>query len=265
MSHKRSLSAVFRSAGAAACCGLSLLTFDVAAQTEPGDNNECDITGEAPDLIVGELFGIHRWGSVGDVTAFSFGSESCNVGTCEANWFAIGTDHPVIAHNIYRLKDGKFEQIGQSWVRHGFAALSQSLCASPDDPCIPTNGTTLGVNCSHPAAVNFAADQFELGPKFEVNASTGEFLWPFTGLGEAGNAIYKRLQVHNDDLDPALNPGARYWVEAHYVSFDEAQAGNGFDNASYREVEVLESAPGVFDLLWIGPTGQRPAILAWAE
>ncbi len=248
------------------CFGFSLLVLDVMAQTEPGDNNACDLPGEFPDIIVGELYGIHRWGTVGDITAYSFGSESCNIGTCEANWFAFGTDHPVIAQNMYRLKNGRFEQIGQSWVRHGFFALSQNLCATPEDPCIPTPGTTLGVNCSHPASVNFAADQPDLGAKFEVNAATGEFLWPFTGQGEFGNAIYKRLQVHNDDLDPALNPGARYWVEAQYVTFDDTQAGNGLNNVSYREAEIIESAPGVFDIQLIGPTIQgSAAIAAWAD
>ena len=41
-------------------------------------------------------------------------------------------------------------------------------------------------------------------------------------LFETGNSIFKRLQVLNTDLDPALNPGAQYFVEGQYVTKDDA-------------------------------------------
>ena len=61
------------------------------------------------------------------------------------------------------------------------------------------------------------------------------FPYPPTNGSMTGNAIYKRLQVHNTDLDPALeNIGALYFVEGQYVTLDDATAGNNSNNASYR-------------------------------
>ncbi len=50
------------------------------------NNNACDQPGEAPDIIVGSIYGSIRHGKVGDITAYSFGTESCNIGTCEGLW-----------------------------------------------------------------------------------------------------------------------------------------------------------------------------------
>ena len=77
-----------------------------------------------------------------------------------------------------------------------------------------------------------------LGPRSEVNGFTGAFLFPYGSQGQSGNAIYKRLQVANTDLDPALNAGARYFGEGRYVSPHDAAAGNGANNASYQSVDV---------------------------
>jgi hypothetical protein len=37
---------------------------------------------------------------------------------------------------MYRYLNGSFQQIGQSWLKHGFCALQQSICAS----CAPFCG-----------------------------------------------------------------------------------------------------------------------------
>ena len=235
---------------------LILLASPAAAQ---GQDNECD-SGESPDVIVGDLHEESRNGSVGNITAFSIGTTSCNEGTCELQWINNTPAHPVIGANMYRLKDGRFEQIGQSWLKHGFFALSETLCS---EECLGTNGDSLGVNCSDPYSSFLNGLQSGLGPKFEVNPSTGVFPYPATDLGMTGDAIYKRLQVHNDDLDPALNPGAKYFVEGHYVTADDAAAGNHNNNASHRSIDVFGSN-GFFDIDLTGVTQRRlPAIQAW--
>jgi len=225
-------------------------------------NNECDNPGEAPDIIVGSIFDKNRYGTVAGITAFSLGAESCNIGTCWANWIQSTPDHPVIAQNLFRLKDGRFMQIGQSWLKHSFQALNGGLCTPG---CIPTAGQHLGVNCSDPYHAGYNGSQHNLGPKFEVDATTGTHLHPFTDQGMTGDAIYKRLQVHNVDLDPALNVGAEYFAEIQYVAADDAMAGNNSNNNSYRQVLVTETG-GEFDFSLTGSTFQQlPAIVAWAD
>ena len=103
-----------------------------------------------------------------------------------------------------------------------------------------------------------------MGPRFEVNASAGSFEFPFTDQGMTGNAIYKRLQVHDEDLDPVLNPGALYFIEGQQIAADDGAAGMLDNNASHRQVAVT-GGEGVFNLVMVGPTVQRlPAIRAWA-
>ena len=56
-------------------------------------------------------------------------------------------DHPVIAQNLYRIMDGRIEQIGMSWLKHGFCALQQNAC----NTCTGNgNGSALGTGCSDP-------------------------------------------------------------------------------------------------------------------
>ena len=60
-------------------------------------------SGAGPDVIVGDLFGTTRWGTVGSITAYSVGTNSCNVGTAPLLWVGSTNQHPVIAQNMYRL------------------------------------------------------------------------------------------------------------------------------------------------------------------
>jgi hypothetical protein len=220
----------------------------------------CTFSGRSPDVIVGDIVGTTRWGGVGGITAFSFGTTSCNIGSCWLNWISNTAEHPVIGQNMFRLKDGRFEQIGQSWLKHGFTALTGSVCGT----CTPPpNGSHLGVNCSDPYSKSLNGDQTRLGPKENVDPSTGVFLFPDPRATTTGNSIFKRLQVHNTDLDPALNAGALYFVEGQYVTHDDATAQNQPNNASYRPVTV-NAISGVFTIGLTGTTvQQKPAIEAW--
>ncbi|MDB4324853.1 hypothetical protein N9971_00760 [bacterium] len=226
------------------------------------DPNACDVEGEVPDIVVGDLQTILRWASDGVVTAFSVATTSCNQGSCEVTWNRNTPDHPVIGQNMYRLMDGRLQQVGMSWLKHGFFAVSGELCY---DDCVGTNGTVLGVHCSDPYSANFNGDQTTLGPRSEVNAATGVFPYPFSTQGQTGNALYKRLQVANADLDPGLNPGARYFIEGQYVNEDDATANTDENNVSYREIVVSE-VNGSFSAELSGETIRAvPALHAWSE
>ena len=219
-----------------------------------------------PDLVLQDITSTQKWGQVGDIVAYSIGTEICNFGDEDGDWIASSNQHPVIAQNLYRLKDGRMEQLGQSWLKHGFASVNGSQCGVPCQN--PGTSSKLGVGCSDPYGSGLNGDQDGsggvggLGPRSEVNAASGEFLWPYGDQGQSGDAIYKRLQVHADDVDPAMNPGARYFVEGQYVALDEAQAGNGANNPSYREVSVQPDLSFNF----VGPTQPtRDALMAWQD
>ncbi|MCO6436409.1 MAG: hypothetical protein J5J06_04915 [Phycisphaerae bacterium] len=217
-----------------------------------------------PDIIVADLQTVQYYGNVGDIHAYAVGTHACNLGDERANWIAQTNQHPVIVQNMYRLRDNEFEEIGMSWVKHGFYAVSWSLCGPCNDP---TDGTQLGIGCSDPYSANMNGVQSNMSPRSGVSAFTGQFTYPWSGwqTQPPQSLVDRRIQVHAADLNPSLNPGARYFVQGHYIAADDAAAGNQFNNASYREVLVLENAGKYF----VSPTGQtqrqQPAVRAWQD
>ncbi len=235
------------------------------------DASQLDIAGA--DVIVGDLNGsgpgnYTSAANVGGICAFSIGTTSCNLGTVPLEWIENSARHPVIAQNFFRLKNGRFEQIGMSWLKHGFCALQENICGS----CSPYGGCCcdhLGLLCSDPYTASLNGGQTRLGPRSEVNAATGVYPWPHYLRSQTGNAIFKRLQVRADDLNPALNPaGTLYFGEGQYVALDDAIAGNKNNNASYRRFTYNWSTGGntVSTISWSGTTQrQKPAIQAWQD
>jgi len=205
-------------------------------------------------------------GRTGDLIGYSIGTTSCNVGTTNLSWVASGIDrHPLIINNIFRIDDNAIEQIGVSWVKHGFCALQQTLCGSCNAVC---GGccSSLGPGCSDPYTASLNGSQTGLGPRNEINSATGQYPWPFATSGQSGNNIFKRIQVHVDDVNPALNAGALYVTEGQYVAKDDADAGNDDNNASYRMITV--GPEDAFTNTWFlnfdgGTVRELPAIFAW--
>ncbi len=240
------------------------------------------VAATGSDVIVADLQGVMRYRAEGDITSYAVATNACNIGTARANWIAGTNQHPVIIMDAYRLKGDRFEQIGQSWVKHGFYAVSQSLCGSCTDA---TNGTQLGVGCSDPYSAYLNGVQTNMSPRTMVNPQTGEF--PFDALtpswiGPAATTeSERRIQIHHDDLDPALNDGARYFIQGFYIHPDDCTAGTDENNASYREVAVFVPSPGIYKLVIRSPNDpppaacdpaplfytqcQQPAIRAWQD
>lgn len=214
-----------------------------------------------PDVIVGSLYQVASYGSSAGISAFAVGTYSCNVGDVWLNWFPNNNQHPVIGQNMFRLKNGRFEQIGQSWLKHGFFALSNTLC---NTGCQATDGTHLGVNCADPYSAALNGTQHGLGPKWQVDAHTGNFPYPPSNPGWSG-IIARRLQVRSSDLDPSQDGGGQYFVEGQYVSADDAAWGNQNNNASYRPITV--STDGQTWFIELAGTTRRgqPAIRAWND
>lgn len=241
--------------------------------SEFGDDDGSPRAPSGPDVIVGGVGvsgfngsnpnDVVGFGPSGTIRAYSVATTSCNIGTQTLNWLDCGQQsnpncakHPVISQNIYRLKNGRFEQLGQSWLKHGFCALSEDLCTPS---CIDTNCDSLGIGCSDPYTASRNAGPGN-GPKSEVNAFTGVFPYPFNLNSSGPAAISGRIQVQSDDINPSLNTGAQYWVEAQYNTQDDAAAGNADNNASHRPITFSTG----FAMQFQGPTIQQiPAIRAW--
>lgn len=227
-----------------------------------------------PDVIAGDVFSLQQFGSSGTQVGLAMGTDACNNGDMQLNFFAMpNTDHPVTAQNLYRMSGGatnddRFEQIGQSWLTHGFAALQSNSC---NFGCIPaSNGSHLGAGCSSADSASINAGPINLGSRAWVNPFTGAF--PSTANSHAGhmhNGTSHRVLVEASDLNISMNPGATYYAETQYLTPHEyawcqTHLGecNMYNNASYRRFNVAGTTSFTFSA--VGATVRMtPAINAW--
>ena len=213
-----------------------------------------------PDMTFCQLYDLKQFGRVGDVVGLALATTSWNIGTADLMWFASPDPrHPFIVQNLYRTELGRFEQIGQSWIKHGFFALDSEQCGVP---CTYEDGhgegPWLGVGCTDTYSSSLNANTFVLGPREEVNPWTAE--WTFTGSHLSAShshdgveGIDHRLQVHDDDLDSALHPTAQYFAEGFYIVGDDLDVMN---NASWKPVTVTGTPGGTWTF---GMSGESSA------
>jgi hypothetical protein len=252
-----------------ACCAAALAAVlaTVGASGQAG-------AATGPDVTVFAFTDVGNYGSSGGFVGYSIGTRSCNRGDVPLNWCdqASGcapgagiADHPAIAQNLYRLKNGRFDQVGLSWLKHGFTSTNSSTagCAGASGQSCsqpPAGGNQLGVGCTDPYVSSLNGTR-PLGKRSEVNGTTGAFPFPYTQVG-ASTVYDQRVKVAVSDVDPASNSGALYFAEGQYVSKDDAAAGNSLNNASYRRV-TLGTAPN-YSLSLTGTFFEKqPAIFAW--
>lgn len=222
------------------------------------------------DLIVCNLpeSGPFKWGSYEDIMAYSIAPYVGNNGTENLAWVQNTTLHPIHCDAFYRLKDGRMEQIGMSWCKHGFCALQlQTACVTG---CAGGGGcfSYLLPGCGDTYTGSRAGSTGStIGPHWQVNVWTGEFDYPPAPADtDVPSVIRRRLQVHAADLDPALNQGAYFFSELHYVHYEDAQDGNHYNNASHREFTVGALVNGAYALAWSSDSTTQvmvPAIAAW--
>jgi len=227
-----------------------------------------------PDAIMGDLPTLIEAGSNGTQVGLMMGTDICNNGNVQLNWFRLPeTDHPVIPQNLYRMSGGanndeRFEQIGQSWVKHAFFPLQQNACgfgctAAPD-------AAHLGVGCSNPDSASLNASQPGLGSRAWVNPFTGIFpSMAGSHNGHTHDGTTHRILVEGNDLNTMMNQGATYYGEAqlvtpHEYAWCQSHAGecNMFNNVSYRQFAVAGTTS--FNFSAVGSTVRMaPAISAW--
>lgn len=244
--------------------------FNASALPGEGDGGTASV---GPDVIVGGIPDVARYaqGTFQGVqyASYAIGSTSCNIGNQQLQWIPNpNPNHPVIPQNMFRIKDGAIEQIGMSWVKHGFCALQQTLCGS----CQPAGSgcpTVLGIGCSDPYSASLNGNQSDLKSRGPINPATGVFAGNYsdptapTGLP---TSLRERVMVARSDLDPAQNQGATYVAEAQYIHPQDAAADNARNNASYRLLTVGSTWSNSlgYPLTLTGPTvQQQAAIYAW--
>jgi hypothetical protein len=242
-----------------------------------GSPNAGSVPG--PDVVVGDLPSMIQAGSSsGTQVGLAVGTTSCNFGVENLHWFALpDNDHPVIPQNLYRMSGGatndeRFEQIGQSNVKHAFTALTQNIC---NLGCNGTGGSNLGSGCSDPydASLNSGPS---LGSRAWINPFTGSYprgdsaTPPNTHTGHTHLGPSHRAITEIADLVPAQNPGATYYAESQYVTPHEyvwcqSHPGqcNMYNNVSYRRFSVTNSA-SPFTFSPVGATVRsKSAVSVW--
>jgi len=253
---------IFLTTAIAASAAISLLAVNGHADRRIG-NDRGQI---GPDVIAWTIggensFDVDYIGSSGGIGGYSMATQSCNWGDEVLDWYGGTNNSPIIMQNMYRLKDGRFEQIGlQAFMKHSFCALSEPGCGS----CQSTNCDTLGIGCADTywAGLNSGGEC----PRSDVNGFTGEYPYPFTMNPTGPSVLRGNLQINNIDVDPAYNAGARFFLEAQYVAADDMQAGNGNNNASWREIEF--NSISSMSPIATGPSAtnnSQSAIQAWKE
>ena len=231
-----------------------------------------------PDVIVGNVEDVAQFSApVGTQVGLAIGTDSCNNGDQPIDWFALPqTDHPVVPQNLYRMSGGadndeRFEQIGQSWMKHTFEALEDSVCGTCNTSGCQT-GTHLCPGCSDPYVSSLNGDQNGIGSRAWINPFTGSF--PSTANNHNGHVhdgVSHRIRVETSDLIPSGNPGATYFGEAAYITPHEytwcqshPTECNMFNNFSYRQFSVT-GGPTFFNFSAVSSTVRmEPAIQAWA-
>jgi hypothetical protein len=222
-----------------------------------------------PDVIVGDLPDVvNNLGTANGRRMYGVGTTSCNLGDTPLTWIDCTNAsnpscrmHPVISQNMYRLMNGRFEQVGQAWLKHGFCALQGTVCSS----CTPGgNCDALFPGCSDPYSASLNASAGGLGPKSEVNPVTGVFPYPWISNGTGGaSSNQKLLQVPTTDLDAGLNASALWFVSSMYIQPEDAQQGNAMNNESYRRVGV---ASGTYNISLLDNTQRtKAALYAWKD
>jgi hypothetical protein len=231
-----------------------------------------------PDVIVGELEDVNQLDAqaVNGQVGLAIGTDSCNNGDQPLDWFALpSTDHPIVPQNLYRMSGGadnqeRFEQIGQSWVKHTFEALEESVCGTCNTGTCET-GTHLCPGCSDPYVSFLNGEQGQIGSRAWINPFTGAF--PSNANDHSGHnhdAVSHRILVNTSDLIPAQNPGATYFGEAAYIAPFEytwcqshPDQCNMFNNFSYRPFSV-SGGPTAFNFSPTSSTVRmQPAIQEW--
>jgi hypothetical protein len=215
---------------------------------------------------------VNQVARAGGVVAIAPSAVLRNVGVTDVPWISKfsspappynNDQHPYLIWNMYRVSNGRFEQIGASGLKHAFLTLNTGGCGCP-------SGSILWVGCEDTYSVGTNNSTGSLGPRKEITAHRGT--WQRCGSifdpdcngvqnsvpGFSGASDPRRLAVLETDLQVA---GATYYFDSWYVVRDDVNIFNGM---AYRQV-----TPTLGGTSWsFGPLGAQragAAVDAWVN
>jgi hypothetical protein len=230
--------------------------FYIAAGGAP-----CGISN-GPDVIVGQIVGIQNDAASNGLDSFTLGTTACNAGNAVIAWVGPTNKHPVIGETFYKYKvvdgSGRFEQIGMSWLKHGFASDTTNICCTCQ---FPPDNQHMGVGCSDTYSAGQSGSQATLAPRWQINAHTGDFPYPSANPSWSGTTA-RRCESLLSELEPSSS-AVRYFAECTYTTADDALFGNGNNNASWIAINVT-GGPSNYDFDTSGVTQpMQDALRAW--
>lgn len=215
---------------------------------------------QGADMTFCQIYGMQQHARTNEFARMSIGTTSWNIGDADLEWTSgLGNRHPYIVQNLFRLEDGRFEQISASWIKHGFYALASHQCDLPDLPdCVFEEGHGaggwLGQGCTDTYSPGLNASN--LRPRSEIDPWTGEW------TGQTYTGDYS-LWIDDADIDPAQHPAAQYFVEGVYNVADDVDAINSI---GWKPV-TFSGSPGGSWAIGISGSGTIPtagvALDAW--
>jgi hypothetical protein len=223
-------------------------------------------------------------GSQGGSMVFAPSANLENVGETDVPWHTKysgqfppynNDQHPILVWSMYRWNgDGTFEQIAKSGAKHAFATENAG-CTCTDYQVLapgchdeyPSGSNDIPSNINPPPST---ADGYGLGPRGDIVPRNA--IWAACGSSYDPNcdgnpADFTRYDLYGyrsvlteRQIDPAQNPGARYFVDAWYLVRDE---GNIYNNMGSREV-----FPQFGGIIWnfnngLGPFVRGPTLDRW--
>ena len=237
-------------------------TFTLAAGGSP-----CNISN-GPDVIVGFIGTLGGVSGLQNVTAsngldaFTLSTTACNAGNALIDWIGPTNQHPVIGETAYKYKvvngSGRFEQIGMSWLKHGFASDITNDCCTCQ---IPADNQHMGIGCADTYSAGQAGSQGSLTPRWQVNGFTGYFPYPGANPTWTGSTA-RRCEMLLSDLEVSSS-SVLYYAECTYTTQDDSLAGNGTNNASYIGLSVTGNSSNYTFALNGSTHAMQDAIRAW--
>lgn len=226
-------------------------------QMKLGTPPSCSDWSGQQDVALINIGSVGQWDRGGGMVAISPSATLKNVGSANVPWYhkwfpnplmppvpqpPYGNDqHPYLVWGVFRLADGRFEQIGVSDVKHAFYATNVNCEIGACKGTVKL-GSILGLGCEDTYSQTNNQMPSTLSFRNEVTAGYG--LWNHTGshfdqngdgmqdpgVGDGEGFLDHGALVLESDLQVM---GAQYFLDAWYVVRDDV---NIFNTMGWRQI-----------------------------